>query len=43
MMARARTNATAIEYIQNDSAINSMPNSMVCAILGALAIEMEAP
>ena len=37
MMARTRVSATAIEYIQQASAISSMPSSMVCAMLGALA------
>ena len=43
MMARSRMSETAMEYIQNASAISSMPHSMVCAIEGARVRLMLEP
>jgi hypothetical protein len=43
MMARTRINATAIEYIQKHSAMTSMPQSMVWAMLGDFIMETDAP
>ena len=43
MMARRRVSAAAIEYIQKHSAISNMPQSIVCAIDGALVSDTEEP
>ena len=42
-MQRTRASEAAIEYIHIASAINSIPHSMVCAIVGDLLIDTEAP
>jgi hypothetical protein len=43
MMARTRRNVMATEYIQKHSAISNMPHNIVCAIEGALVIEIDEP
>ncbi|MNK97601.1 hypothetical protein D3C87_1179430 [compost metagenome] len=42
-MQRTRTSATAIVYIQQATAISSMPASMVCAMDGAAVRLTDAP
>ena len=42
-MARTRISDTAMEYIQNASAMSNMPVSMLVAMLGARVKLTEAP
>ena len=43
MMARTRMSAAAIEYIQNENVMTSMPASIAAAMLGLLVRLTDAP